>query len=166
MNAYLAQVDRSSDGLGQLGDIICVEGDCKLGESLVTQMKGFYTAVTAPGFPGATAMATKYGPSVSAILKAKSEKETWARRWLPFHPNCCAIRDIGKQAQDITRQMAADAKVVAPSMVPVPWTDEGGGISSAIASLWGLAKLGIIVVGGIYVWKQIDSIPTRKAKAA
>lgn len=149
-------------GLGQLGDVICVEGDCKLGESLVTQMNGFYTAVTAPGFPGATAMAQKYGPSVSAILKAKSEKETWARRWLPFHPNCCAIRDIGKQAQDITRQMAADAKVVAPSVVPVPWTDSGGILGSAVSSLWSLAKLGVVVVGGVYVWKQLAAPQPRR----
>lgn len=179
MNAYLTSVDRRAAALGQLGDLVCVEGDCKAGEAAVKQMQELYNALTGAGGGafyqagqqaggGGTAsavavmIATKYGPTVAALVKAKDDLETWARRWVPFHPNCCAIRDIGKQAQDITQRMAADAKVAAPTPVPLAWTDSGGIIGNAVSAIWSLGKLAILVGGGLYVWKQIQDSPNRK----
>jgi len=135
------------------GDIVCVEGDCKLGESLITQMHAFFISATAPGMPKQAEMKAQFGPAVAAILAAAKEKQTWARKWLPFHPACCAIRDIAKQAQELTGKMAAAVGASSPVTVPVPWVNDDA--ASGAQSLISTAATIAVVVAGVWAGSKV-----------
>lgn len=162
----------------QLGDWICVEGDCKAGESMVRQMVATYESLTVPqpiqnaqgiwfipDDPARdAAMATmrqRYAAPVEAIKKALSADETWARRWVPFHPNCCDIKRIGEQAQKLTKQMLKDAGAAGLPDMPI-----GGGpgpFDTFVNGLTKVVKVGafigatvLLVWGGIKVYEMVD----------
>lgn len=185
MSGYLRSV-----GVAGLGDLICIEGDCLQGETLITQMHAVYLVLAGLANPSAStaaaivtpwitlsapnpvtplpdakqaAFTAKYKPSVDAILKSRDALETWARRWTPFHPNCCAIRDLGGQAQAITKAMTAESGAAALPGVNVAMGSAPGPVQQAVSAIWDLAKLGALVYGGVWVWKTVQETPRRRA---
>lgn len=133
-----------------LGDWICVEGDCQIGRALVNQMQIMYTALA--NTAGSMFIA-KFQPIVQAITQSLDDADTWAARWVPFHPGCCTIKSIGNQAQDVMRQMAQATGTVTPSQVDTKGPTEkilGEGLEFV-----DILKLGITAYIAVQIYKEL-----------
>lgn len=133
----------------QLGAVICTDGDRIIGKTAVLQMWEIYRSNTFdviavdPSNMQAVVFNDKYGDAVNAIYRQYDDLDTFAARWIPFHPNACSIRALGEQAQSLILQMSADlgqASPIDPRKPLVP-PDE---------SVWGpiLTGLKILAIGG------------------
>lgn len=85
-------------GSNGLGDTLCVEGDCRVGDAAVTQMVKAIDALRAQR------RAEPFEIAAQSIYAAW-EKTKGAKRYVPFHPVCCEVREIGKQAEALTDKM-------------------------------------------------------------
>jgi hypothetical protein len=90
---------------GPLSQVLCTEGECTLGAALISQMVEVFNALGAP---------KEFREAVEAVRKPYYTLESvWGRKFLPVHPVCCQIKDLGLQAQRITGQMLAAAPAAA-----------------------------------------------------
>lgn len=86
-------------------DIVCTTAMCSQGRASVQEMRNtFDTLSQNPDF-------TKwyFEPTVISIEKAFQDSYSVFSEWIPFNPSCCAIKDIGAQADDLTIKMLAAA---------------------------------------------------------
>lgn len=128
-----------------LGDIICIEGDCEAGEIAVAQMRSVYDTLKAQGVNLAA-----FESSYRALLASYREKQdSWSRR-IPFTPVCCSIREIGRQGAALTTQMQAAAGVKALPGLPIP-TGVLPDAQDAVAGLGTALKIALGVVAGAAV---------------
>jgi hypothetical protein len=89
-----------SSGLGASGPL-CATGDCAAGRVSVQEMRSTFDALVAnPQFDR-----WRFESSVVALESTYNATAGWFSEWIPFNPNCCAIKDIGIQADELTRQM-------------------------------------------------------------
>lgn len=125
----------SSEGLG---DVVCVEGDCAAGEQAVHQLAAFYSAAREPA---------QFAAAVSAVIHDFQELDAQWQRHLPFSGVCCAIKQVGQQAQDLTAQIAAALRIAPPpgipTLAPGPSSDLVGLVRTltAVAAVGGVAWL-------------------------
>lgn len=132
--------------LGAMGDWICTEGDCKIGKAAIDQMLQFFAALKAKN------QHKSFEPAVEAIYASYEKQEKQLSRHVPFSTVCCAIKEIGKQAQEVTQQMAAATGSKAPpGTLPKPQPTDWGGIA---------LKLGI---GAGAFWLLLELIRSRRA---
>lgn len=138
----------NAGSLNGLNDIICVEGDCLIGQTLVNQMSAFYqNALTTASNPDD--FSTHFKSSVDSIVSSFNDANGSFWRHFPFSPTCCSIKEIGNQAQSLTQSMSQFLGVAAPSQVDTK------GITADIPNpLSGIASLGTLVtviawVGGL-----------------
>src|SRR5262249_43112152 len=59
-----------------------------------------------------------FEPTVTEIERSYNDSYSIFSEWIPFNPECCAIKDIGSQADSITAAMLTSVHVQAP--VPGP----------------------------------------------
>ena len=123
-----------------LGDVVCVEGDCKQGEAQVLQMRGMFAQL---GKPAAWAAA------VATINATYDEiNGSFARKWIPFSTACCQIKAIGGQAEKLTAAMAQAAGVAAPASLAVPSPSDQLGTGLKWAAVGLVALLGFSLLSG------------------
>lgn len=97
--------------LGALGDVICVEGDCKQGETQVAQMRSTFAELGQPAM---------YAAAVATINAAyDAAEDSISRKYLPFSTVCCQIKALGLQAGKLTVEMSKAAGVAAPDQAPL-----------------------------------------------
>lgn len=88
------------------GDLISVEGDCKVGELAVSQLLELFDKLGKPA---------KYAPAVAAIKKSYDDAESSWSRHIPFSPVCGEVKAIGVQADQLAKQMAAEKGAPIPT---------------------------------------------------
>jgi hypothetical protein len=99
---------------------LCIEGNCKQGEALVTQMRETF-ALLYGELDGEKreAFKARFAAPVAALLKSFNDENGKFSRKLPFSPVCCTIGEIGQQAAKMTSAMLASTgkePIAAPSV--------------------------------------------------
>lgn len=122
-----------------VGDVICTEGDCTIGEALVKQMYSFYLASVASLQTDDLKLGSfvaKYGTTAKTIAESFDDANSrFSRKVLPFSTWCCTIKDVGGQAQALTKAMASELGRIPPDPIQLPGpTASVGGSSSWL--LW------------------------------
>ena len=125
-------------GEAALGDLVCVEGDCKQGEAQVLQLREMFARVGKPAM---------YAAAVATIEASYAEiNGSFARKWIPFSTACCQIKGIGAQAEKLTQAIAQASGVQAPAPIGVPSPSDqlGGALKWAAVGLVGLAAIALL----------------------
>lgn len=120
---------------------ICASGDCQVGKASVDQMgKTFNVLLSTPGFDRA-----HFEPLVLSIEQTFDETYAFYSPYIPFNPTCCAVLELGKQADKINNDMLAS---VGAETLPGggPSTTPGGGVD-----MQSLVTLGMIVAGAVII---------------
>lgn len=132
--------------------MLCLEGDCKIGETLVRQMQAMFRKVVfEPGLedPQARAINERWGILASNITEEFNTLERQIGRKFPFAIACCQIKELGRQAEKVTQGMAemADIAAPAPSGIKAPFASGGGlgGIGDLLK--WGAIVAGVVILG-------------------
>jgi len=142
-----------------LGDVVCIEGDCKEGEARVRELQHFFDQVTAAGKPHAEDLARKYQAAVNTVVASFNEADSsLSRQLLPFSTRCCEIKGIGEQADKVRADIAADAGVASGGNVEAP-------SSTTDKVVKGLQAAALIFTVGSLVSKLSGNAPAR-ARAA
>lgn len=88
-----------------MADLVCTTAMCSEGRASVQEMrKTFDTLATDENFPKAY-----FEPTVISLEQSFQANYSIFSEWIPFNPSCCAIKDIGAQADDLTTRMLAAA---------------------------------------------------------
>lgn len=125
--------------------MVCIEGDCQYGRQRVLEMKTLYDKLAAGGSGyDVNAFIAHFQAPVAVKVAALDAEDTFWVHWVPFHPGCCSIADVGKEAQDIINQMNAFAGVAA-STPPQPPGSPLSGVGDLLATLVSIVKWGAIV---------------------
>jgi hypothetical protein len=135
-----------------MGDILCFEGDGKIGDTLVAQLKTIYA--NAP-----SSVQSRYRGAYQAVVDSYNKA---AEEWrLPFDPVNCQIKGIGLQAQDLAQKISVDSGSGA-----LPNANVGGSVTDvitgvvnktgdaadAIGQVGKFALWGAVLLGGAYVY--------------
>lgn len=125
-----------SETLGAEGDWFdpCGSPDCESGRRKVTLMSEVYARLGKP---------PQFGPAVESILATFAKINPTVTL---FNSKCCAVRDLGAQAEALTQRMLAAANVAAP---PSTTTSSGGWWKWALS----LAALGGAGYVGYRAWQ-------------
>jgi hypothetical protein len=116
--------------------VICTTVMCSEGKARVSEMRRVFNILSGnPSFNQA-----KYEPSVLAIEQAFDDQYSLFSEWIPFNPACCAIKDIGAQADALTLQMQSAAGV---GTTPLP-VSEGFNLDTVV-TLGGLALAAVLI---------------------
>jgi hypothetical protein len=137
-----------------LSGFICVEGECSIGRNLVREMGVLYTSLIAQ-VSAQQEFVARFGATVASIQAQLEQVDSWAVSWVPFHPGCCTILEIGRRAQDISRQMRTFAGVAQPPEIDL----SNKGLIDSLLTLvkWTvtLATVAAVGVGAYYGVKTI-----------
>ena len=129
----------------QLGDIVCLDSDCDFGRAAVAALKQVFMSVGSP---------TAFAPAVAVLVRRAAGHE--AKTHWPFSNYCCAWKDIGVDAQQLTAQLARAGGVYAPPPpAPVPSPTETIW-SAAKILLWSAVGL-TVLVGGAVAYSLVSS---------
>lgn len=136
MIAYL--LDDGAD-LGTLGDLVCTPADCERGQAAMQQALTFLTAAT-------PATQLKHGTALRAVLDRRQailDRYGQSISNVPVR-ECCELADLGRQAEEITKLVAADDGKAQPPSVTPP------------SSGWGdLVKLAIVAAAAIAIGSYV-----------
>lgn len=139
-------------GRGSLGDVICLEGDCKIGQALVEEMQAVFKQLSGVGKDelddSDVEFMRRFGPTVTQIIESFQAENAKLARQVPFSLVCCTIKELGRKAQDMSTQMRAFRNVSTPSPTPVtpPFTGPGGALGGALDTLLIIAGVGVAAV--------------------
>lgn len=139
-----------------LNDIICVEGDCLIGETLVNQMSAFYqNSLTTASNPDD--FSAHFKSSVDSIVSSFNDANGSFWRHFPFSPTCCSIKEIGNQAQSLTQAMSQYLGTASPA--PVDTKGLTADIPNPFTAIASLSTLVTVVawVGGVGLALYIGS---------
>jgi len=132
-----------------LGDVLCLEGDCKVGEQLVREMQAVFRQLGGVGKDelddSDVAFMRRFGPAVTSIVEQFNGEQSKLSRQVPFSLVCCSVKDLGVKAQSLTTQMRTFRDVAQPSTTPIdsPFKPGPAGID-----LGGLATIVALALGG------------------
>ena len=122
--------------------IICTSPMCVDGKASVDTMDRTYNVLIGnPRFNR-----SHFEPIVTALDESFDEQYSFYSSYIPFNPACCAIKDIGAQADKVTNDMLES--VGAATAGPGPGTMAGGFNLDAILPLAYLA-VGAMVLSNI-----------------
>ena len=133
----------------QLGDVLCLEGDCKVGEQLVREMQFTFRQLGGVGKDelddSDLAFMRRFGPAVTSVVEQFNAEQSKLARQVPFSLVCCSVKDLGVKAQSLTAQMRTFRDVAQPATTPVdsPFKPGPAGID-----LGGLATILAVALGG------------------
>jgi len=131
-----------------MSTLVCTTVQCSQGRVSVEQMQATFDSLkTNPQFNVGS-----FEPTVLSIKQSFDASYSAIDEWIPFNPNCCAIKDIGAQADLITSRMLASVGSVSPGPGPgtTPDFNIGTGLL-AFAIAFGVAYL---VLGPSQNWKR------------
>jgi len=138
-----------------LGDVLCFEGDCKAGTLLVQEMQATFKQLSGVGKDelddSDVAFMRQFGQPVTQTVEAFQREDAKLTRQIPFSLVCCTIKELGRKAQDLTRQMREFRKVAQTTPTPItppfssPSTDIGKGIGNLLL-IAGVALAAVIVL--------------------
>ncbi len=151
----------------ELGDFVCTEGDCQIGRALVREMGVVYSALVAQLAPSNSEFVRLFGVTVASLQASYSSSDGFWVHWLPFHPGCCTIKEIGRKAQDLTKRMREYAGVAQTDDTPLPKPSPGGVGDYLITTLkWmtTFAVVGAIGIGGYYGVKTVMAVSPRRLR--
>lgn len=82
--------------------LACTTPMCAQGRVSVLQMLRVFDELkrTRPAFPAA-----QYAPTVNAIHASFQDAHSVFSEWIPFNEDCCALKDLGAQADTVTASM-------------------------------------------------------------
>lgn len=135
---------------------MCFEGDCKVGEQLIEEMRATFRQLSHAGADELSdadvAFMQRFGPTVTQLLEQFDAEEGKLRRQVPFTVVCCNIKDLGVKAQGITRAMRTVAGVEQTSATPVssPFKNDIGDTVQTLAWLLGGAVAASIVIPALF----------------
>jgi len=116
---------------------ICASGDCQIGKASVEQMgKTFNVLLQNPNFNRGN-----FEQQVTAIEQTFEDTYAFYSPYIPFNPTCCAVLEIGKQADGVT---AAMLRSVGLSTLPGPSQIQTGAGSDSWITLAIVAGVAII----------------------
>lgn len=128
--------------------MICLEGDCKVGEALIDEMRAVFRQAAGIGADELTdanvAISRRFGPTVTQLLESFDRENAKLARQVPFSIVCCNIKELGVKAQALTRSMRAAAGLEQTERTPVesPFAPTSAGLST-------LTKIGLLVGGTV-----------------
>jgi len=93
--------------------IMCTTTMCANAKVQLAQMQETYKNYANDG-----AFVARFKPSVDSIQQAFDDNYSVFSEWIPFNPTCCALQDIGNQAEDMNNQMLS--YVGAAPITPTP----------------------------------------------
>lgn len=139
------------EGEGLAGDIVCTEGECTFGETAIAQLDTMVKAFQI-GTPLERAVAARFSGAIAQVQGAAVElRSKWIARRVPFSPVCCTYRELGRQAQDLMKQMSDAAG--SPSVDPL--FKQTSFIVTTFKVLAVVAVLGAVAAGGYFVYKSV-----------
>jgi hypothetical protein len=106
--------------------------DCVLGSQSISLMDSTFQSLDA------TTQA-QYQQQHDALMAAFHSQYSFYSPWIPFNPYCCAVEEIGEQADALTLQMtngAVKGPSVTPSGIQLP---SGGQVTAGLVILGALA---------------------------
>jgi len=128
-----------------MSTLVCTTVQCSQGRASVEQMQATFDSLkTNPQFNVGS-----FEPTVLSIKQSFDASYSVIDEWIPFNPNCCAIKDIGAQADLLTSRMLASVGSASPGTGPGSSSDGLGWVVFAIA--FGVAYL---VLGPSQKWKR------------
>lgn len=134
-----------------LGDVIALESDCTIGEQLVREMQTTFRQLSGVGQDELSdadiAFMRRFGPPVTAIVEEFNKQEAKLSRQIPFSTVCAAVKELGRKAQLLTREMRTARSVGQTSATPIdsPFTPGPAGAANALASLVKVVGISIAV---------------------
>ncbi len=129
--------------MNQLGDIICTSSACSEGEANVKQMVATFNTLNQP---------SNFAPTVSSIKASFDDINPTIKI---FNQDCCALRDLGKQARDVTNTM-----LVAAGQAPIKDdTSASDFIVTTIKIATVLALVGGTVWAGFAIYRYAKDQP-------
>ena len=131
-----------------MSDTICTSAMCAQGKASVSEMRRVFNILSG----NASFNRAKFEPSVLSIEQAFEEQYNILSEWIPFNPACCAIKDLGNQADRLTVQMQTAAGAAT--------TPGGPGSSQSGLNLDALLMLGALALGAVVIGNL--SIATRR----
>lgn len=125
-----------------MSDLFCTTVMCSQGKASVETMRHtFDTLSNEINFDR-----YHYESAVSAIEQAFQDNYGMFSQWIPFNPACCAIKDLGLQAEHLTADMLQSMRMAGtgpgPSNTP-PVIDSGSLITL------GMLALGAVIVSNV-----------------
>lgn len=88
-------------GVGLASGPICTTGDCEKGRISIQEMRTTFNALSGnPDFDS-----VKFRSAVESLEALYAQNTSFFSEWIPFNPNCCAVADIGVQADTLTTRM-------------------------------------------------------------
>src|SRR5215831_8121512 len=90
---------RVRDDLGGLS--LCTTPMCSQGKASVEQMRATFDRLVSQK----SIDRSQFEPLVGAIESSFGQNYSRFSEWIPFNPKCCAIADIGRQAEELTSRM-------------------------------------------------------------
>lgn len=139
-----------------LGDIICTDGDYKIGEALVLQMVQFFESLRRPA---------RYESAAQAIYAAyEKARGSWLGRLTPFSTVSCQMKEVGRQAQGLMAMMCSELNVACPPGILTKDPPKGiyEWLLSKLESPWTWILLGLAAagtVGGLILLRRYSTKP-------
>src|SRR5262252_8383947 len=94
-----------------MADMICTSTMCADGRVSVQNMRSTFDSLVS----NTDFNRSYYEPTVLAIEKSFHDNYSVFSEWVPFNPSCCAVKDIGAQADEVTHQMLQSVGAEAPT---------------------------------------------------
>jgi len=114
---------------------ICASGDCQIGKSSVEQMgKTFNVLLQNPNFDR-----VQFEQQIIAIEQTFEDTYAFYSPYIPFNPTCCAVLEIGKQADSVTAAMLRSV-----GLQTLPGPSQTGAGSDGLITLAIVAGVAII----------------------
>lgn len=86
-----------------MSNVICTSAMCQQGKASVDTMERTFNVLLGnPLFNRA-----HFEPTVTSLEQSFQDQWHFYTPYIPFNPACCAIQDIGQQADDLTNAMLA-----------------------------------------------------------
>lgn len=115
---------------------------CAQGKASIQEMRRVFNILSG----NASFNREKFEASVLGIEGAFEDSYSVFSEWIPFNPACCAIKDLGNQADRITTQMLTAAGVALPGTGP---GSQPPAIDLDAMVMLGALALGAVIIGNV-----------------
>jgi hypothetical protein len=124
-----------------MADIACTSAMCAQGRVSVQQMRTTFDSLASSN---SNFNRSYYEPTVISIEQAFHDNYSVFSEWVPFNPTCCAVQNIGQQADSLTHDMLQSVGAETP---PVAGPSSG----KPPIDINGLITLGALALGAILI---------------
>jgi len=97
-----------------MSSLVCTSGECAQGRTSIEEMTATFAQLqSASGFDP-----SHFEQTVTEIQNTYRNNFSWIDEWIPFNPQCCALKDLGSQADTVTAAMLASVGSQNPGKGP------------------------------------------------